>query len=99
LRNDAEGIKNAHTEHTNCITDHLRLLKAGDNYWKKAVHSWAQGQERCYAYLAVHVGQQIKEIRGYIEIRNALTEQALGKQFQKELKKFEQQRQRDKDRR
>jgi hypothetical protein len=99
LRNDAEGIQNAQTEHTNCINDHLRLLKAGDNYWKKAVHSWAHGQERRYAHLAVHVGQQIKEIRGHVEIRNAQTEQALGQQFHKELKKFEQRRQRDKDRR
>jgi hypothetical protein len=47
----------------------------------------------------VHVGQQIEEIRGHVEIRNAQTEHALEKQFSEELKKFEQQRQRDEDHR
>jgi hypothetical protein len=46
----------------------------------------------------VHVGQQIEEIQGHIEIRNAQTEEALAKQFHEELKKFEQQRQWDEDR-
>jgi hypothetical protein len=45
------------------------------------------------------LGQQIEEIRGHVEIRNAQTEQALAKQFHEELKKSEQQRQRDEDRR
>jgi hypothetical protein len=55
LRNDAQGKEIAHTEHVNRINDDLRLLKAGDDYWKKAAHSWAQGQERRHEHLAVHV--------------------------------------------
>jgi hypothetical protein len=62
LRTDAEGKKNAHTERAHHINDDLRLLKAGDNYWKNAVHSWEQGQERRHKHLAVHVGQEIEEI-------------------------------------
>jgi hypothetical protein len=56
LRNDAEGQENAHTERSNCIKDDLRLLKAGDDYWKNAIHSCAQGQDRRHEHLAVHVG-------------------------------------------
>jgi hypothetical protein len=41
-------------------------------------------------HLAVHVGQQIEEIRANVEIRNAHTEQGLPKEFHKELKTFEQ---------
>jgi hypothetical protein len=44
LRNDAQGKENAHTERANRINDDIRLLKAGDDYWKKDVHSCAQGQ-------------------------------------------------------
>jgi hypothetical protein len=43
LRNDAEVKENAHIEYANRSNDDLRLLEAGDDYWKKAVHSWAQG--------------------------------------------------------
>jgi hypothetical protein len=43
LPNDAEGKENAYTERANRINDDLRLLKVGDDYWKKAIHSWAQG--------------------------------------------------------
>jgi hypothetical protein len=39
MRNDAEGNENAHTERANRINDDHRRLKAGDDYWKKAVHS------------------------------------------------------------
>jgi hypothetical protein len=56
-------------EYANHINDDLHLLKAGDDYWKKAIHSWAQGQERRHEHLAVHVGQQIEEIRGHVEIQ------------------------------
>jgi hypothetical protein len=99
LQNDAKGKENAHTERANRMNDDLRLLKAGDDYWNKADHSRSHGQERRYEHLAVYVGQQIDEIRGHIEIRNAPTEQALAKQFYEELKKFEQQRQQDEYRR
>jgi hypothetical protein len=44
LRNDTEGQDNAHTERANCLNDDdLPLLKAGEDYWKYPVHSWAQG--------------------------------------------------------
>jgi hypothetical protein len=39
LQNDAEGKENPYTECANRINDDLYLLKAGDDYWKKAVHS------------------------------------------------------------
>jgi hypothetical protein len=97
LRQDAEGKEKAHTDPANRIDDDLRLLKVGDDYWKKPIHSWAQGQDRRHEHLAVHVGQQIEQLRGHVEIRKAHTEQALAKQFYEKLKNFEQQRQRDKD--
>jgi hypothetical protein len=99
LRNEGDGTENAHTEQVNCSNDDLRLLKAGDHYWITTVHSRTEGEERRHEQLMVHVGQQIKEIRGHVDIGNAQTEQALAKQFYKELKKFELQRQEDEDRR
>jgi hypothetical protein len=41
LEKHAEGKENAQTECPNSMNDDLRLLKAGDDYWKQAVHAWA----------------------------------------------------------
>jgi hypothetical protein len=93
LLNDAGSKEQAHAQSADRINDDLRLLKAGGDYWKNAVQSWSQGQERRQDRLTEHVGQQIEEIRGYVKTRSAQTEQALAQQFHKELKKFEQQKQ------
>jgi hypothetical protein len=53
---------------------------------ENGVHSWVQGRDSCLEHLAVYVGQQINEIRSDIEVHNPQTEQALAKQFSKELK-------------
>jgi hypothetical protein len=87
LRNDPAGKENAHTEYANCINDDLCLLKARDDYWKYAVHSWAQGQERCNENLAEPMSEPIDEIQGHVGIRNTLTDQVRAQQFYEELKK------------
>jgi hypothetical protein len=56
LRNDGEGKYNAHREHVNRINDDLPRVKAGDDYWTKAVDPWLQGHERRHEHLAVYVG-------------------------------------------
>jgi ribosome biogenesis protein Tsr3 len=61
-KNDTEGQENAYIERANRNHADLSLLKAGDDYWKKAIHCWAQGQQRCEEHLAVYVGYQIEEI-------------------------------------
>jgi hypothetical protein len=93
LQNDTAGKEQAHAQRADPITGDLRLLKAGDDYSKSPIQTWAQGQERRDDRRSEHVGQQIEDIQGHVETRNAQTEQALAKQFHKELKKFEQQRQ------
>jgi hypothetical protein len=50
------------------MNDDLYLLKAGDDYWKMAIHLVAQGQERRHEDLAIHVGQQTNHIRRYVAI-------------------------------
>jgi hypothetical protein len=46
LRRDTIGKENAQDERMNRINTDLRLIKASDDYWRNAVHSWAQGQEQ-----------------------------------------------------
>jgi sortase (surface protein transpeptidase) len=55
LQNNAKGNETAYTERAKRINANLRLRKAGDDSWKNAVHSWAEGQESRHEYLAVHV--------------------------------------------
>jgi hypothetical protein len=37
LRNYAAGKEQGHAQRADCINDDLRLFKAGDDYWKRAV--------------------------------------------------------------
>jgi hypothetical protein len=98
LRTDPQGKENADTKRANSINDDLHLLKGGNDYRKNNGQSWVQGQERRQDRVTEHRGQQIEEIQPHVETRNVQRELAFAKQFHEELKKFEQQRQRDEER-
>jgi hypothetical protein len=83
LRRDAEGKENVHEERTNRINEDLRLLKAGDDYWKTSFQNWAREHEQCQACLSANVHQQTGKIRD--DTRNdAANNRRLLDQFRRE---------------
>jgi hypothetical protein len=67
LRDDTIGKENAFDERMNRINTDLRLIKAGDDYRRTAVHSWVQGQEQRQTEFASDVDRRIAEIRRQVE--------------------------------
>jgi hypothetical protein len=93
------GKKNAQDEQMNCINTDRRLIKAGDDYWRNAVHSWAQGKVQRQTEFGSDVGRKIAEIRRQVEREQAQNQKRLEAEFRAELTKFEEQRKRDEERR
>jgi hypothetical protein len=92
LRHDTIGKEIAQDERMNRINTDLRLIKAGDDYWRNAVHSWAQGQEQRQTEFASDVDRRIAEIRRKVEREQVNNQKLLEAEFRAELNKFEEQR-------
>jgi hypothetical protein len=60
LRTEAKGKETAYIKRANYINNDLQHLKAGDDYWKKAIQSWSYGEESHNNDLLVHVGQETR---------------------------------------
>jgi hypothetical protein len=89
LRHDTIGKENAQDERINRINTDLRLIKAGDDYWRNAVHSWAQGQEQRQTEFASDIHRRIAEIRRQVECEQVNNPKRLEAEFRAELNKFE----------
>jgi hypothetical protein len=98
LRYNTIGKENTQDERMNRINTDLRLIKAGDDYWRHAVQSWAQGQGQPQTEFASDVERRIAEIRHQVEREQVNNQKRLEAEFRAELHKFEEQRKRDEER-
>jgi hypothetical protein len=62
LRHQSKGKEKAYWERIDRINEDLRLIKSGDEFWKKPVNTWTQNQEERQDRLAEHLGQQTSKI-------------------------------------
>jgi hypothetical protein len=66
------------------------FFQAGDDYRKKATHTWTQGYEERHEHFTDQINKKFKRFEATSKYNMINTVQVLAKQFHEELIQFEQ---------